>query len=196
MDQAENDLAQTPGEILSVARQARSWSQTLVAEKLRVSVQIIKEIENDDYSHSTALIYTRGYLRMYARELGLSEDLVLQSFEQLNIAMQTAEAVSFQSSPVLDAPSMIKHRFFRWISWFIGFVLMVLVFMWWHGQRSSDTALMPPTHVKASALPLAVPRTTQSTQNLVNKAAPAAKNKNNQLTSGHLGHHVTGVKKS
>ena len=72
----------TLGQRLVAASNAQGLSQADIAKEMRLSLQTVIDIESDDYSHGSAIIYLRGYLRGYARLVGLNPDEVLADFEK------------------------------------------------------------------------------------------------------------------
>ena len=84
---ATNDTAidKTPGEILSVTREAQGLLMEDVAQRLRLPLRIIKAMEENDFEMGINLAFFRGYLRNYARLLGLPEKPVDMAFSALNI---------------------------------------------------------------------------------------------------------------
>jgi len=74
-DLPENNLplkTQPPGALLKSAREKLGLQQSEVAERLRLSVQKIIDIENEDYPRFSAAVYLRGHLRAFARVVNLS----------------------------------------------------------------------------------------------------------------------------
>jgi len=70
------------GAILRKARDKNRWTQARVAERLRLSVAKIEAIENNDEAIMRSL-HGRGYIRSYARLLGLDENELLEQHAQL-----------------------------------------------------------------------------------------------------------------
>lgn len=64
------------GALLSQAREARRIPIEGIAQQIRVSVAVLRAIE-EDRLEGLAPIYVRGYVRAYARIVGLGEDSVL-----------------------------------------------------------------------------------------------------------------------
>lgn len=62
------------GARLRVAREQRDLSPENVAKQLRLDVTVVNALENDDREHLPAPIFVQGYLRSYARLLGLPEN--------------------------------------------------------------------------------------------------------------------------
>jgi cytoskeleton protein RodZ len=74
-------MSETPGKFLLAAREAKSLSREEVAKQIRLSVSVIEDIESDHYEHFGAATFVRGYLRSYARVVGVSEEKVLLLWE-------------------------------------------------------------------------------------------------------------------
>lgn len=80
------DRAGTPGQAtlfpeslaqrLAAARDARGWSQTEVAARLRLPLHIVQWVEAEEYDRIGQGVYLRGYLANYARLLGVPADVV------------------------------------------------------------------------------------------------------------------------
>jgi cytoskeleton protein RodZ len=66
----------SPGARLSQAREARRIPIEDIAQRIRVPVGVLRAIE-EDRLEGLAPIYVRGYMRAYARIVGLGEDSVL-----------------------------------------------------------------------------------------------------------------------
>ncbi len=71
-----------PGSQLEQARLARNLSIENVAFELRLSPQLIQDLENDSPDPALNKTFVRGYLRNYARFVGLSTNQIIQDFEK------------------------------------------------------------------------------------------------------------------
>lgn len=76
-DKAKTEL---PGRRLRDQRESNHLSQEEVAHHLRLDVQLIKGLEDDDYSQLPSPAYICGYLRSYARLLKLPENEIVQAY--------------------------------------------------------------------------------------------------------------------
>lgn len=137
----------TPGQLLQAARKAKKLKLPQVAAKLYLSVQCIKDLEADDYKHLRAMIYVRGYIRSYARLLEIEAEPMLSAFDQLGYSEQFEEreiAESYASTGVQVQKKLELHKqnFLRWGSVAIVGLLVVLVVMWWYGQRHNPHAIV------------------------------------------------------
>ncbi|ATB32974.1 helix-turn-helix domain-containing protein [Melittangium boletus] len=75
--------AEFNGELLRKVREGRSVSLQLLAERTRISVRHVENIEADRYDVLPASVYLRGILMSIARELGLDPLRVSRSYMEL-----------------------------------------------------------------------------------------------------------------
>ena len=96
-----DEIAVTPGGTLAQARDAMGVTQRDVADSLNLSVDIIDAIERSDNARLPAPVFTRGYVRAYARLLNLDpEPLVLEFDEQHGTVVPAPEeSTSTKNSP-------------------------------------------------------------------------------------------------
>lgn len=73
-----------PGLRLSEARQMKNLTVARVAQQLRLDPRSVVALENNDYDHLPEPIYVSGYLRNYARLLGLSEQEIVGAYRQVD----------------------------------------------------------------------------------------------------------------
>src|SRR5579859_8014974 len=70
------------GERFRAAREARGLSLSDVAEQIRIRSVYLGAIEDENWTAIGAPVYTRGFLRTYARFLGLDPEEVVEQFNQ------------------------------------------------------------------------------------------------------------------
>jgi cytoskeleton protein RodZ len=73
----EIDSQQEPGESLRQAREAAGLTTKDVANSLNLVLSNIESIEANQYENMNAGIFTRGYVKNYARFLGLDADALV-----------------------------------------------------------------------------------------------------------------------
>ena len=76
-------MAETLGEKLRAAREARGISVSEVAEQTRIAPMYIECIENDNYKPLPGGIFNKGFVKSYARFIGLDEQEALQDYSRL-----------------------------------------------------------------------------------------------------------------
>ena len=75
------ETANTVGELLKSKRQSKKLSLEEVNKHTKLSVDVLQSIEHDDFGSFESEIYLKGFLRNYAKHLGLDVDYVLQLLE-------------------------------------------------------------------------------------------------------------------
>ncbi|MBS1792719.1 MAG: helix-turn-helix domain-containing protein [Acidobacteria bacterium] len=83
-------MSLTLGEKLRQAREERGISISEVAEQTRISPHYLDSIENDDYRTLPGGIFNKGFVKSYAKYVGLDEQEALQDYARL-ISSQDGE---------------------------------------------------------------------------------------------------------
>ena len=78
MNQAHRRL----GDVLREARERRDLDLTRVERETKIRARYLDALERGAYDELPGTVYTKGFLRNYARYLGLSEDEVLQLYRR------------------------------------------------------------------------------------------------------------------
>ena len=76
-------MSLTLGEKLRQAREERGISISEVAEQTRISPLYIEAIENDDYSPLPGGIFNKGFIKSFAKFVGVDEEEALQDYSRL-----------------------------------------------------------------------------------------------------------------
>lgn len=71
------------GHTLRQAREAKGLTTSKVAAETRILVQIIDDIENEDFHRIAAPIYGRGFVRLFAECVGLDPQPLIREFMDL-----------------------------------------------------------------------------------------------------------------
>ncbi|MDQ2680082.1 MAG: DUF4115 domain-containing protein [Candidatus Eremiobacteraeota bacterium] len=146
------------GERFRAAREARELSLSDVSEQIRIRSVYLAAIEEQNWPAIGAPVYIRGFLRTYARFLGLDPEEAVADFN--------TQAPSAATSPSAQtyAPPIGERRGLSPIIWIASGIAVVLIGLVVYNfvtlQRSprlayQPTASSPPT--AASALPAASP---------------------------------------
>jgi cytoskeleton protein RodZ len=75
------DAVASPGEVLAAAREAVGVTHREVAEALNLPIRTVEAIENDDPAHLPAQVFTRGYIRAYAKLLEIDPEPLLAAID-------------------------------------------------------------------------------------------------------------------
>ena len=70
-----------PGSLLRQAREEKGLTVDEMSAISNLTKQVIRGIESDDYADLAGLSFVRGYLKLYAKKLGVNEAAVLEPFD-------------------------------------------------------------------------------------------------------------------
>jgi len=98
---------QTIGQRLKAAREEKNLTLEKVFQAIRIRVNYLQALEDDDLSSMPSPVQARGYLRNYAEYLGLDLDQVL---EEVRLSQQNAgeiiAPVDFTAQPTSSVPGL------------------------------------------------------------------------------------------
>jgi hypothetical protein len=77
------------GEILKNAREQRGLSHSAVAEATHMKVQIVEDLEQEDFRRIAAPIYGRGFVKLYAEHLELDPTPLINEFMDIYSGKRT-----------------------------------------------------------------------------------------------------------
>ena len=145
----------SPGQILREAREALNLTTQDIADKVRLKNSLIQDIEADNYDGNISLTFLKGYLKLYAKQVGIQQELVINAFD--NLKTQNKEPAKLQSFSKRIANQAHDDKLML-VTYLIVGVVIALVVIWWLQQSSSSptiTTLNQPTAtVKPDAVPL------------------------------------------
>ena len=91
------------GETLRKAREAKGLTTSQIAAKTRMLVQIVEEMENEDFHRIAAPIYGRGFVRLYAECVDLDPLPLVKEFMDIYEGRR-APIVRTKEVPVQEQP--------------------------------------------------------------------------------------------
>jgi cytoskeleton protein RodZ len=133
-----------PGRMLSEAREVMGLSQQQVADKLNFRITLVQSIETEEFDLNLPAAFNRGYLKNYAKLVNISQDDVLNSYDQLGVAQrQCDEMQSFSKGTEKQA----EHNMLMWITYLILIALITATVVWWYQVPSTQ-----PTAVSVNSV--------------------------------------------
>lgn len=96
-------MSLTLGEKLRQARETRGISVSEVAEQTRISPLYIKSIEENDYRTLPGGIFNKGFVKSYAKCVGVDEQEALQDYA----ALLNTQSVSVEDEPKTYRPQVL-----------------------------------------------------------------------------------------
>ena len=118
-----------PGAHLRQAREAANMSVADVADALFLHPNKIEALESDTFDRLAAPTFVRGYLRGYARVLGLPSGPILDMYDRQGFGPPplAPEVLETKQAHISDPPV-------RLVTYTVGAVLVLLVGLWWRSQ--------------------------------------------------------------
>ncbi|HVT62740.1 MAG TPA: helix-turn-helix domain-containing protein [Legionellaceae bacterium] len=143
MDSEVQMVPEKPGAQLAAQRILRDYSQEYVAGKLHLRVRIIELLEADDYENMPEPVFIKGYLRAYAKLLGVPAEPLLNTFNLLYSDERKTEKTLWQSR----RQSNRAEHVVRWVTILFSLGVLVAVGIWWESNRENEHLL--PTKIEA-----------------------------------------------
>ena len=120
---------QGSGSLLAAARKKQKKTVEEIAEELNLSVTQIKTIELDQNEGLPEPTYVRGYIRSYAKLLGLDADTVLENY--LNPNWQKNSSFDDMPKHIASGNEVKKSGFLSSKKIIVFIILLTLIFMLW-----------------------------------------------------------------
>ena len=118
------------GERFRKARQELSLSVEDVAAHLRLTCQLVQDIEADNFANSKRhLVFMRGYLRAYSKLVGLPADEMIATFNAMEIVKVTEGDSEWQTA-VSEALVQDKSNYRKIFFYFASTVLLLGILIW------------------------------------------------------------------
>ena len=155
--------------MLQAAREKKQWSLEDTEEITKIRVLYIKALEEEKYEVLPGTTYVKGYLRTYAKQLGLDSDEIIRLFNA---------SAAPEPSPVLEVPNLLVKFRPLWVRpAFIGgmavlAILLVIAIAFLRDSRNNP--------VDAPYAPAALPSAPQDTK--PSTSAPVVPNTSNVTT--------------
>lgn len=144
--ESEQKLVETKVSIAALlvnARNEAALSQVDVAEQINLPLRTIKALETDDFENLPEATYVCGYLRNYARVVGINADLLVNTFKEQHY--QETEVVTPIRSKQSYDPAIL------WSTAAVFTILVGLVVTWW---LESNQDVSPKIEVVSNEQPL------------------------------------------
>ena len=118
--------APSPGPMLRREREAQGMSEREAADRLNWMPDYVAVIENDRYEKLRNPAFARGYVKAYARLVGLNEEKLLAVFDEHYQLHASAKSVNKKRSRPLH---LQRNEFGMFVG--LGALLLLVFFMWW-----------------------------------------------------------------
>lgn len=130
-----------PGQLLKNARLARHLSLQQIGKRIHLKASLLEELENDQYDQSISMTFIKGYLKLYARQVDVTEADIIDALDTLN--MHKKEPAKLQSFSRRVAHQANDDKLML-VTYLILAVVVALVVIWWIQQDNKDTSVSGP----------------------------------------------------
>ncbi|WP_248914417.1 RodZ domain-containing protein [Pseudomonas moorei] len=138
-----------PGETLRQARESNGWSLAEVALKLNLTVNSLSNLEAGAFDKLPGHTFARGYIRAYAKLLGMDQAVLVQQFDQSTGT--DSKGSNVHSLGRIEEPVRVSHTILRIVSLLLLIAVIGGGFVWWQDQtslRTKDLTSLSPEHVE------------------------------------------------
>ncbi|WP_338584897.1 RodZ family helix-turn-helix domain-containing protein [Pseudomonas sp. MAG733B] len=138
-----------PGETLRQARESNGWSLAEVALKLNLTTTSLSNLEAGAFDKLPGHTFARGYIRAYAKLLGMDQAVLVQQFDQSTGT--DSQGSSVHSLGRIEEPVRVSHTILRIVSLLLLVAVIGGGFVWWQDQtslRTKDLIGLTPEHVE------------------------------------------------
>ncbi|MGF1752824.1 cytoskeleton protein RodZ [Vibrio makurazakiensis] len=124
------------GTLLKQKRESLGLTQKQIADRLKLRLTVIEQIEENKFESVQVATFTRGYLRSYAKAVSLDEKIVLDALDHAGDAQhEEHEMQSFSGKAKTE-----KHNSrIMSLTWGIFAILVGISSVWWWQNQQQDT---------------------------------------------------------
>lgn len=130
---------ENPGETLRRARENKNWSQADVAVKLNLTVQALVHLESGAFAKLPGNTFARGYIRTYAKLLGIDQEPLVVAFDQLTGSNSAGSSVHALGR--IEEPAHVAQNVLRVVSLALLVGLAVGSYLWWQDRSQSNVGV-------------------------------------------------------
>ncbi|MHB0764792.1 RodZ domain-containing protein [Stutzerimonas sp. NM35] len=131
--------AANPGETLRAAREEKGLPLSSVAQQLNLSERSLAQIEAGDFSRLPGLTFARGYVRAYAKLLGLDQNRLVNEFD--HHTGTGAAASSINSLGHIDEPARLSRGVMRFFVFALVLIAAAAALFWWQDQSTRSQSV-------------------------------------------------------
>lgn len=142
---------QNPGETLRQAREQKGLSLSQVAGQLNLTENSLRQLENGAFDKLPGHTFSRGYIRAYAKLMGLDQAELVNSFD--HFTGTNASGSTVQSLGRVAEPVRLSRNVLRIVSLLLLALLIGFGYFWWqeHSARTPETAGLSLEHVEVES---------------------------------------------
>jgi cytoskeleton protein RodZ len=168
----------TFGENLRREREMRGVTLQEIGESTKISLRLLRAIEEDHFSELPGGVFTRSFIRSYARYLGLDEEHVLAEYKRMAQPATDNDLARFVAPKPLALKSGPPMQLVPWV---VAAVLLAGGYILYRAHRAGEllagSSAAPPASSSSATsgpAPLASPASNSSAQTSTSASAERA----------------------
>lgn len=173
------DLLESFGESLKKSRQEKGLTPKDVAEATRIPAHIIEDLESGNESRMPAPVYVKGFIRAYARELGLDEEQLLQEYGDSRVL--EGEPLELAVSIGTEKPS--SHLAVLVLALVFAVLLLAGGYYFFYKSEEPTAQITPEPVVRVEPVKKEVPKQEEEASSADIEEAPAGQESDSQPES-------------
>ena len=141
-----------PGETLRQVRESKNWSLPDVALRLNLTVTSLGYLEAGDFDKLPGHTFARGYIRAYAKLMGLDQAALVNEFDQYTGT--DGKGSNVHALGRIEEPVRLSHNILRIVSLLLLIALIGGGFVWWQDQatlRGKEPTNLGMEHVEVES---------------------------------------------
>ncbi len=141
-----------PGETLRQARESKDWSLPDVALRLNLTATSLGYVESGDFDKLPGHTFARGYIRAYAKLMGLDQAALVSQFDQYTGT--DGKGSDVHALGRIEEPVRLSHNILRIVSLLLLVALIGGGFVWWQDQatlRGKEPTNLGMEHVEVES---------------------------------------------
>lgn len=155
MNTSQSDVIGTtranPGETLRQERENKGWSTAQVAGQLNLTENALRQLEQGSFDQLPGHTFARGYIRAYAKLLGMDQAQMVTAFDQYTGT--DASGSNVQALGRVVEPVRLSRNLLRLFSLALLAVLIGFGYFWWQERsaRPAETGSLNMEHVEVES---------------------------------------------
>ena len=133
-DDTNGYTEENPGSKLGSIREKRGFTKEYVAGKLHLRVKVIELLEADDYKQMPEPVFIMGYLRAYAKLLGVSPEPYILTFTNQYALEKKPEKALWQSRRESNKGELVV----RWVTGMVAVAAIIAISFWWQKNKDEE----------------------------------------------------------
>ena len=131
------------GQMLRAAREERKWSLMDAEEITKIRVRYIQALEEEDYGILPGSTYAKGYLRTYAKQLGLNSDEIVALYSD-SVIPEVAPVIKTPQLQVKSRPLWVRPAIIGGISVLTIVLVIAISSLNQAGKKTEESQYSPP----------------------------------------------------